>query len=65
MDADNVTAWSKGGATDLSNLTMLCQTQPRQGQPGKIAISGELRGTLSPTNGVCAKRSEDELQRVN
>lgn len=24
MDADHVTAWSKGGATDLSNLTMLC-----------------------------------------
>lgn len=24
MDADHVTAWSKGGATDLKNLTMLC-----------------------------------------
>lgn len=24
MDADHVTAWSNGGATDLSNLTMLC-----------------------------------------
>lgn len=24
MDADHVTPWSKGGATDLSNLTMLC-----------------------------------------
>ncbi|WP_071288492.1 HNH endonuclease family protein [Mycolicibacterium llatzerense] len=24
MDADHVTAWSKGGSTDLSNLTMLC-----------------------------------------
>ncbi|MEE6296864.1 HNH endonuclease family protein [Georgenia wangjunii] len=24
MDADHVTAWSKGGATDLANLTMLC-----------------------------------------
>ncbi|CAJ1506376.1 DUF262 domain-containing protein [[Mycobacterium] kokjensenii] len=24
MDADHVTAWSKGGVTDLSNLTMLC-----------------------------------------
>jgi hypothetical protein len=29
MDADHVTAWSKGGATDLSNLTMLCQTHNR------------------------------------
>jgi 5-methylcytosine-specific restriction endonuclease McrA len=29
MDADHVTAWSKGGATDLSNLTMLCQTPNR------------------------------------
>lgn len=26
MDADHVTAWSKGGATDPSNLTMLCKT---------------------------------------
>jgi hypothetical protein len=24
MDADHVTAWSKGGATDLSNCEMLC-----------------------------------------
>ncbi len=29
MDADHVAAWSKGGATDLSNLTMLCQTHNR------------------------------------
>ena len=29
MDADHVTAWSKGGASDLSNLTMLCQTHNR------------------------------------
>jgi hypothetical protein len=29
MDADHVTAWSKGGMTDLSNLTMLCQTHNR------------------------------------
>lgn len=29
MDADHVTAWSKGGATDLSNLTMLCITHNR------------------------------------
>ena len=24
MDADHVTAWSKGGATDLKNCEMLC-----------------------------------------
>jgi hypothetical protein len=29
MDADHVTAWSKGGATDISNCTMLCQTHNR------------------------------------
>lgn len=29
MDADHVTAWSKGGATTLANLTMLCQTHNR------------------------------------
>lgn len=29
MDADHVTAWSKGGTTDLSNLTMLCRTHNR------------------------------------
>jgi len=29
MDADHVTAWSKGGATDQSNLTMLCATHNR------------------------------------
>lgn len=29
MDADHVTAWSKGGTTDISNLTMLCQTHNR------------------------------------
>lgn len=26
MDGDHVTAWSKGGATDISNCTMLCRT---------------------------------------
>ena len=26
MDADHVTAWSKGGATDISNCQMLCRT---------------------------------------
>ena len=29
MDADHVAAWSKGGATDLKNLTMLCQPHNR------------------------------------
>jgi hypothetical protein len=29
MDADHVTAWSKGGATDLTNCEMLCQTHNR------------------------------------
>ena len=29
MDADHVTAWSKGGATDISNCEMLCQTHNR------------------------------------
>jgi hypothetical protein len=29
MDADHVTAWSKGGSTDLPNLTMLCVTHNR------------------------------------
>ena len=26
MDADHVTAWSKGGATDINNCQMLCKT---------------------------------------
>ena len=29
MDADHVTAWSKNGATDISNCQMLCQTHNR------------------------------------
>lgn len=29
MDADHVTAWSKGGATDKSNCEMLCKTHNR------------------------------------
>lgn len=29
MDADHVTAWSKGGATNISNCQMLCQTHNR------------------------------------
>ena len=29
MDADHVTAWSKGGATDLANCQMLCRTHNR------------------------------------
>jgi hypothetical protein len=29
MDADHVTAWSKGGGTEMKNLTMLCQTHNR------------------------------------
>ncbi len=29
MDADHVTAWSKGGATDIANCQMLCRTHNR------------------------------------
>jgi hypothetical protein len=29
MDADHVTAWSKGGATDSKNCQMLCKTHNR------------------------------------
>lgn len=29
MDADHVTAWSKGGLTDISNCEMLCKTHNR------------------------------------
>ena len=29
MDADHVTAWSKGGATDIQNCQMLCKTHNR------------------------------------
>lgn len=29
MDADHVTAWSRGGATDLDNCEMLCKTHNR------------------------------------
>ena len=29
MDADHVTAWSNGGATDINNCTMLCATHNR------------------------------------
>ena len=29
MDADYVTAWSRGGATDIDNCTMLCKTHNR------------------------------------
>lgn len=29
MDADHVTAWSKGGLTDISNCQMLCKTHNR------------------------------------
>jgi hypothetical protein len=29
MDADHVTAWSKGGSTDLDNCEMLCVTHNR------------------------------------
>jgi len=29
MDADHVTAWSKGGATDVNNCEMLCKTHDR------------------------------------
>ena len=29
MDADHITAWSKGGATDIKNCQMLCKTHNR------------------------------------
>lgn len=29
MDADHVTAWSKGGATSIKNCQMLCKTPNR------------------------------------
>ena len=33
IDAGGVTPWPRGGSTSLSDLTMLCGTQSRQGQP--------------------------------
>ncbi len=29
MDADHVTAWSKGGSTNINNCQMLCETHNR------------------------------------
>jgi hypothetical protein len=29
VDADHVTAWSKGGNTDIENCQMLCKTHNR------------------------------------
>ncbi|MBR6901078.1 MAG: HNH endonuclease [Synergistaceae bacterium] len=29
MDADHVTAWSRGGASDIKNCQMLCKTHNR------------------------------------
>lgn len=29
MDADHVTAWSKGGTTSIDNCQMLCKTHNR------------------------------------
>jgi len=29
MDADHITAWSRGGATDIANCQMLCKTHNR------------------------------------
>ena len=29
MDADHVTSWSKGGATNIKNCQMLCKTHNR------------------------------------
>jgi len=29
MDADHVTPWSRGGATDAANCQMLCRTHNR------------------------------------
>ena len=29
MDADHVTAWSKGGTTDIKNCEMLCKSHNR------------------------------------
>ena len=29
MEADHVSAWSKGGETDIGNCQMLCQTHNR------------------------------------
>jgi len=36
MDADHVTAWSKGGKTDVSNCQMLCKTHNRAKGKNKI-----------------------------
>ena len=44
MDADHVTAWSKGGATDISNCQMLCQTHNRA-KGNKQQTFGTIFGT--------------------
>jgi hypothetical protein len=59
MDADHVTAWSKGSATDIANCQMLCKTQIAQKGIGnitylhifknvKVDISSQKEGEWSP-----------------
>ena len=44
MDADHVTAWSKGGDTDLDELPdAVRHPQPRQGQPVEREPSQAIR----------------------
>ena len=50
MDADHVTAWSKGGATDISNCQMLCKTHNRaKGNKWPSSQPTALRRETRPT----------------
>ena len=53
MDADHVTAWSKGGATDISNCQMLCKTHNR------------ANGNKWPSSQPTASGHVDRRQRSN
>ncbi len=54
MDADHVTAWSKGGSTELKNLTMLCRYRlaeifkyiVRRPRPAGLVAGMRLAGTF-------------------
>ena len=50
VDADHVTAWSKGGATDISNCQMLCKTHNRaKGNKWPSSQPTALRRETRPT----------------
>lgn len=64
MDADHVTAWSKGGATDIKNCQMLCKAHNRAKENRKFCTGAEIHAS-SDEKSLSALRRVQRMRRTS